>query len=128
MKKLLPIALASVFALMFFIEPASAQLIDINENPSAIVSATSHGGSSQAMTLKYVNFALYFFGLFLVPSVLIGFLVGIAMVCFKSSRKAGKKVLIFSAIGLFLIALILVGFALVNTFMSAGMSTTQSLI
>ncbi len=127
MKNIILVFLLGIVSVLTFPE-ATAQLIDVMDNPSEITSVTSYEGSQKMQTLKVINFVLFGLGGILTLVAPVGFLVGLIMVCFKSSRKAGKKVLIFSGIGLFLIVLILVGFALVNTFMAAGVSTNRPLL
>jgi len=114
--------LMAFVGLMVF-EPASAQLIDINQNPSAIASATAYEGSSKMMTLKIINFVLYFLGLLSTIAIFLVGPIGLILLCFKGTRKAGK-IMSFIALGAIgVIVLTLVGFALANTLMAPDLSS-----
>lgn len=115
--------LAPGFALLlvaaFFVDPAFAQLIDINDNPSEIQTATASEGSLRLMVLKFVNFFLYFLGLVATVFVIYGGFLYITSQGDDGNVEKAKKILTFAAIG---ILIVLISFALINTFLTAGIS------
>jgi len=123
MKKFLAPVLGLLVAFGAFfldIDPASAQLIDLADNPANISGATAGEGSFRAIARKIVNFILYFLGLIATVMVIYGGFLYITSGG-EDTEKA-KKVLMYAAIG---IVVVLVSFALVKTLLTAadGVST-----
>lgn len=123
MKKFLAPVLGLLVAFGAFfldIDPASAQLIDLADNPANISGATAGEGSFRAIARKIVNFILYFLGLIATVMVIYGGFLYITSGG-EDTEKA-KKVLMYAAIG---IVVVLISFALVNTLLTAadGVST-----
>lgn len=118
--------LAPGFALLLvaalFVDPAFAQLIDVNDNPAEIRAATEDEGSLRLMILKFVNFFLYFLGLIATVFVIYGGFLYITSQGDDSNVEKAKKILTFAAIG---ILIVLISFALINTFLTAGISNRQ---
>jgi len=119
MTKYLAPGFAMLMAAAFFVDPAFAQLIDINDNPSEIQTATASEGSLRLMVLKFVNFFLYFLGLVATVFVIYGGFLYITSQGDDGNVEKAKKILTFAAIG---ILIVLISFALINTFLTAGIS------
>ena len=119
MNKYIAPGFALLFASALFVDPAFAQLIDINDNPSEIQTATSSEGSLRQMVLRFVNFFLYFLGLVATVFVIYGGFLYITSQGDDGNVEKAKKILTFAAIG---ILIVLISFALINTFLSAGLS------
>lgn len=119
MNKYIAPGFALLFASALFVDPALAQLIDINDNPSEIQTATSSEGSLRQMVLRFVNFFLYFLGLVATVFVIYGGFLYITSQGDDGNVEKAKKILTFAAIG---ILIVLISFALINTFLSAGLS------
>lgn len=118
MKKFLVPALGCFAAAAFFIDPAFAQLIDINDNPNEIANATNSQGSARQLALTFINFFLFFLGLIATAFIIYGGFLYITSSGDDTATEKAKKILIYSAIG---ILIILISFALVNTLLTAGL-------
>ena len=118
MKKLIMPALGLFAAVVLFIEPSFAQLIDINDNPNEISNATNSQTSARQLILTFINFFLFFLGLIATAFIIYGGFLYITSGGDDGSTEKAKKILIFSAIG---ILIILISFALVNTLLTAGL-------
>jgi len=119
MKKLIIPALGLVFAATFFlVDPAFAQLIDINDNPSEIQNVTNSESSLRQMTLRFINFFLFFLGLLATAFIIYGGFLYITSQGEDSNVEKAKKILMFSALG---ILIVLISFALINTMLGAGL-------
>jgi TRAP-type C4-dicarboxylate transport system permease small subunit len=120
MKKLM----APVFALLIvaglFVEPALAQLIDVADRPSAIPQDT-FGGSLRGAILQVINFFLFFLGLVATAFVIYGGFLYVTSQGEDQQVEKAKKILIYSTIG---IIVVLISFALINTLVGAGGTTT----
>ena len=111
-------ALGLFAAVVLFIEPSFAQLIDINDNPNEISNATNSQTSARQLILTFINFFLFFLGLIATAFIIYGGFLYITSGGDDSSTEKAKKILVFSAIG---ILIILISFALVNTLLTAGL-------
>lgn len=118
MKKFLVPALGLFAAAALFIDPAFAQLIDINDNPNEIANATNSQTSARQIILTFINFFLFFLGLIATAFIIYGGFLYITSAGDDSATEKAKKILIYSAIG---ILIVLVSFALVNTLLTAGL-------
>ncbi len=118
MKKFIVPGLGLMAAAAFFVDPAFAQLIDINDNPTEIQNVTNSEGSLRQMALRFINFFLFFLGLVATAFVIYGGFLYITSQGEDGNVEKAKKILTFSAIG---ILVVLVSFALINTFLSAGL-------
>ncbi len=105
-------------AAAFFIDPAFAQLIDINDSPTEIQNVTNSETSFRQMVLRFINFFLFFLGLLATAFVIYGGFLYITSQGDDAGVEKAKKILTFSAIG---ILVILVSFALINTILTAGL-------
>ena len=118
MKKLIMPALGLFAAVVLFIEPSFAQLIDINDNPNEISNATNSQTSARQLILTFINFFLFFLGLIATAFIIYGGFLYITSGGDDGATEKAKKILVFSAIG---ILIILISFALVNTLLTAGL-------
>jgi hypothetical protein len=90
-------------------------LIDANDSPDNIKTATGEQDSFRAIARTIVNFILYFLGLIATIMIIYGGFLYITSGG-EETEKA-KKVLMYAAIG---IVVILISFALVNTLLQAA--------
>lgn len=120
MKKLIFVLPAFVVALLFLAEPTSAQIIDIMDTPRDMGSSTSYGGGSGVMASKMINFVLYFISLVSMLAIFVSGPIGLILLCFKKTRKAGKIMSIIALVAIGVAILTIIGFAIVNTFMTSG--------
>lgn len=112
------------------IPTAFGSLISAQDNPSEIAGATGGTGSIRELVLKIVNYALGFLGLVAVIMVIYGGFLYVTAGGEQENVDKGKKILMYSMIG---IILILLSFAIVNTVLgvasggaaSAGGGTLQ---
>ncbi len=119
MKKFIIPALGlTVAATFFFVDPALAQLIDINDNPSEIQNVTNSESSMRQMVLRFINFFLFFLGLLATAFVIYGGFLYITSQGEDSNVEKAKKILTFAALG---ILVVLISFALINTMLGAGL-------
>ncbi len=108
---------------------AGAALISAQDNPSEIAGATGGEGSIRAIVLKIVNYALGFLGLVAVIMVIFGGFLYVTAAGAQENIDKGKKILMYSIIG---IIIILLSFAIINTVLGvasggAASSTTGAL-
>lgn len=117
MKKMFAIVLG-LFAAALFVEPAFAQMINLNDNPSEVAGATTAwGGDLRSAVLTLINFFLFFLGLVATGFIIYGGFLYVTSQGDDGNVETAKKILMFAAIG---ILIILVSFALVNTILQAG--------
>ncbi len=103
---------------LFSFDIALAELINTGDNPENIVLATpAWGGSARTAIKVVVNYFLFFLGLIATIMVIYGGFLYITSGGDDAGAEKGKKILIYSAIG---IIIILVSYALVNTIIGAG--------
>ncbi len=119
MKKFIIPALGlTIAATFFFVDPALAQLIDINDNPSEIQNVTNSESSMRQMVLRFINFFLFFLGLLATAFIIYGGFLYITSQGEDSNVEKAKKILTFAALG---ILVVLISFALINTMLGAGL-------
>lgn len=111
------LGLVAVFCLFSF-DIAFADLIGVGDNPENIDTATpAWGGSARTAIRVIVNYFLFFLGLIATIMVIYGGFLYITSGGDDAGAEKGKKILIYSAIG---IIIILVSYALVNTIIETG--------
>jgi len=94
------------------IPSASAALISAQDNPSEIAGATGGEGSLRGIVLKVVNYALGFLGLVAVIMIIFGGFLYVTSAGEQEGIDKGKKILMYSIVG---IVIILLSFAIINT-------------
>lgn len=112
----------SAFALAFVVfmvgESVMAQnLINPEDNPSAVSSATGGQGSFREIVLVIVNFILGFLGLVAVLFVIYGGFLYVTSAGNNEKVDQGKKIITYAVVG---IVIILISFALINTILGAA--------
>ncbi|MBD3328222.1 hypothetical protein GF340_02850 [Candidatus Peregrinibacteria bacterium] len=105
-------ASAAVTVFLFNTVPAMAQLISPGDAPGRIADATGGQGSLRDLVLTFLNFFLGFLGIIAVIMIIYGGILYVTAAGNQESIDKGKKIILYSIIG---IVIILLSFALVNT-------------
>jgi len=115
----------SIFTLgLFFIDNVSVtqaaqfgELINTDDNPTGISTATNAEGSARNMLKTFLNYFLTFLGLIATAMIIFGGFLYITSGGDDQGKEKGKKILMYAGLG---ILIILISFALVNTLLTAG--------
>lgn len=116
MKKFLAPAFGFLLATLFFIEPAFAQMIDTMDRPTSM-GPDAFDGSLRGAISTVINFFLFFLGLVAVAFIIYGGFLYITSQGDDGNTEKAKNIILYAAIG---IVIILVSYAIVNTFIGAG--------
>lgn len=105
-------AVAVLAASALGIDPAHAQLVQVDDSPQNITDATGGEGSFRTLARTVVNFFLYFLGFVATVMIIYGGVLYVTSAGNDDNVGKAKKILMYAVVG---IIIILLSFAIVNT-------------